>query len=53
MAARRYDFTKVGLGALKLSEKEKKPILNQHGQYEVEEELYNVSLIYIPGYRDI
>ncbi|QGA18889.1 hypothetical protein EYB26_006574 [Talaromyces marneffei] len=41
MAARRYDFTKVGLGAAKLSEKEKKPILNQYGQYEVVEELYN------------
>jgi cytochrome P450 len=53
MAARRYDFTKVGLGASKLSENEKKPILNQHGQYEIVEELYNVRLLPTPFYRSI
>lgn len=46
MAARRYDFTKVGLGASKLSETDKKPILNQHGQYEAVKELYNVGFFH-------
>jgi len=39
--ARRYDFTKVGLGELDLSEKGE-PVLNEKGQYKVKSEVYQV-----------
>ena len=42
LAIRRYDFTKVGLGELAL-DAESRPMLNEKGQYEVKEELFNVS----------
>ena len=41
-AVRRYDFTKIGLGEV-LLDKKSQPILNDKGQYEVTEELFNVS----------
>ncbi|KAK0609597.1 cytochrome P450 [Bombardia bombarda] len=40
MVARRYDFVKVGLGALELNEHGEK-VLNEKGQWKVKEELYN------------
>lgn len=39
--ARRFDFTKVGLGELELDEKGE-PILNEKGQYKTKSELYQV-----------
>ena len=42
VAARRYDFTKVGLGELQLDE-DGKPVLTEKGQYKVKSELYIVS----------
>jgi cytochrome P450 len=41
-AARRYDFTKVGLGELVL-DANGRPILNAKGAYEVKSRVYNVS----------
>jgi cytochrome P450 len=41
VAARRYDFTKVGKGATAL--KDGKPVLDKYGQYEVTEPIFNVS----------
>ena len=43
-AVRRYDFTKIGLGEVKLDESSQ-PMLNGKGQYVVKEEPFNVSLI--------
>lgn len=44
MAARRYDFTKVGLGAVARDGATDEPTLGMDGQFEVAEELYMVSL---------
>ncbi|KAM7212398.1 cytochrome p450 [Rhypophila decipiens] len=44
MIARRYDFTKVGLGELARDEKGR-PILDERGQYKVKDELYSVRQI--------
>lgn len=41
IAARRYDFTKVGLGEFEVDEKGQ-PIMNEKGIYRVKESLYNV-----------
>lgn len=48
---RRYDFTKVGLGEVALDE-EGKPIENEHGQYKVKSENYNVRPSFIPWEHD-
>lgn len=41
MVARRYDFTKIGIGSSAL--KDGKPVLDQHGQFEVTKPLFGVS----------
>jgi cytochrome P450 len=46
MIARRFDFTKVGIGALTLDSATGNPIMGQHGQYKVTEEIYQVSCPY-------
>jgi cytochrome P450 len=43
MMARRFDFTKVGIGSLALDVATGTPIMGDHGQYKVTEELYQVS----------
>lgn len=42
MMARRFDFTKVGIGAFALESTTGNPIMGKHGQYKVTEELYQV-----------
>jgi cytochrome P450 len=44
--ARRYDFTKVGLGELDLDDKAE-PVLNEKRKYKVKSEVYQVSRPYI------
>lgn len=44
LVARRFDFTKVGTGAAILDDATGKLKLDSHGQYQVAEEMYNVSL---------
>ncbi|KAH8879322.1 cytochrome P450 [Thozetella sp. PMI_491] len=39
--ARRYDFSKIGLGE-SVRDEEGRPVVNENGQYEVKPELYNV-----------
>ncbi|TGJ78972.1 hypothetical protein E0Z10_g9790 [Xylaria hypoxylon] len=43
MIARRYEFTKVGLGELVLTEEDRCPIVGDDGGYKVRSHLYNVS----------
>ncbi|RWA06927.1 hypothetical protein EKO27_g8184 [Xylaria grammica] len=43
MIARRYEFTKVGLGELVLTEEDRRPILGDDGRYKVRSHMYNVS----------
>ena len=43
MVARRYDFTKVGLGEI-IRDKEDQPMLDDYGQYKVKSRLYNVGI---------
>ncbi|PGH08037.1 hypothetical protein GX51_01478 [Blastomyces parvus] len=50
MAARRYEFTKVGIGSPVL--KDGKPVLNQHGQFETSKPLfgtYNITAKPVDG----
>lgn len=47
LAVRRYDFAKVDVGRLKIGS-DKKPVLDETtGQYEVEDVLFNVSLLWL------
>ena len=43
LVVRRYDFTKIGIGALSKDSKTGLPILNEKLQYKVEEEIFVVS----------
>lgn len=42
MVARRFDFTKIGQGAVALGDTGK-PVIGEHGQYRVSSEMYQVS----------
>ncbi|KAI1169481.1 cytochrome P450 [Nemania sp. FL0916] len=40
LAVRRFDFTKIGIGAVSINDKSGQPEMGKHGQYEVLEEMY-------------
>ncbi|KAI0894408.1 cytochrome P450 [Annulohypoxylon nitens] len=40
LTVRRYDFTKIGIGAASLNEATGQPEIGKHGQYKVAEEMY-------------
>lgn len=46
VCARRYDFVKIGKGAL-AKDKHGQPVLNEKGQWDVESPMYNVSAILV------
>lgn len=49
MTARRFDFVKVGIGALTLHSATGSPIMGKHGQYQVTEEIYQVGRLPLPA----